>query len=62
MKEVHANQQLQIKIIESQFYHNIKLLIPQLTFEMSNLFNSLNEDFISYKTKALEILTKITSL
>ena len=62
MKEVHANQQLQIKIIESQFYHNIKLLIPQLTFEMSNLFNSLNEDFISYKTEALEILTKITSL
>ena len=62
MKEVHANQQLQIKIIESQFYHNIKLLILQLTFEMSDLFNSLNEDFISYKTEALEILTKITSL
>ena len=53
MKEVHANQQLQIKIIESQFYHNIKLLIPQLTFEMSTLFNSLNEDSTIYKTVSL---------
>ena len=53
-KEIEANQKPQIKLLESQFYHSIKLLIPQLTFEVSSLFNSLKEDSVNYKTVSLE--------
>ena len=53
-KEIEANQQAETKHIESQFYHHIKFLIPQLTFEVSNLINSLNEDSMDYKTLSLE--------
>ena len=53
-KEIEANQQPEIKLIESQFYHNIKLQIPQLTFELSDLLNSLNERSIINKTVLLE--------
>ena len=53
-KETGANQRAQIELIESQFYHSFKFLIPQLTFEVSSLFNPLKDDFIIFKTVSLE--------
>ena len=53
-KEIEANQQAHIDLLESKIYHNIKFLIPQLTFEVSSLFNSLKDNSIIYKTVSLE--------
>ena len=57
-KEMEANKQAQIEFIESQFDYTRKLLLPQLTFEVSCLFKTLNDDSFLYKTVSLNSSNK----
>ena len=57
-KEIEANQQQQIKFEVFQFYQNLELLLPQLTFKVNSLFKTLNDGSFIYKTISLHSSNK----